>query len=117
MKKDEVERLVRGEHHEPHRLLGAHTEDGRVVIRAFRPNATAVVAIVGPEGSGEPRRGAPVEPVRVKLDQVPKAGLFEGTLDGQAPAAYRLEVTYPSGSFTIDDPYRFWPTIGELDQY
>ena len=37
MKKDEVERLVRGEHHEPHRLLGAHTEDGRVVIRAFRP--------------------------------------------------------------------------------
>ncbi len=39
MKKDEVERLVRGEHHEPHRLLGAHTEDGRVVIRAFRPDA------------------------------------------------------------------------------
>jgi 1,4-alpha-glucan branching enzyme len=117
MTRDEVERLVRGEHHEPHRLLGAHTEDGRVVIRAFRPNATAVVAIVGAEGSGEPRRGAPVEPVRVKLDQVHKAGLFEGTLDGQAPAAYRLEVTYPSGSFTIDDPYRFWPTIGELDQY
>ncbi|MFL6188642.1 MAG: GlgB N-terminal domain-containing protein, partial [Actinomycetes bacterium] len=117
MTRDEVERLVRGEHHEPHRLLGAHTEDGRVVIRAFRPDATAVVAIV-PEGSGEPQGGAPVGRVeRVKLEQVHKAGLFEGTLDGQAPAAYRLEVTYPSGSFTIDDPYRFWPTIGELDQY
>ena len=104
MKKDEVERLVRGEHHEPHRLLGAHTEDGRVVLRAFRPDATAVVALVGDE--------------RVKLDQVHPGGLFEGTLDGTTPpAAYRLEVTYPSGSFTIDDPYRFWPTIGELDQY
>ena len=90
MKKDEVERLVRGEHHEPHRLLGAHTEDGRVVLRAFRPDATAVGALVGDE--------------RVKLDQVHPAGLFEGTLGGTtAPAAYRLEVTYPSGSFTIDD--------------
>ncbi|HKO83187.1 MAG TPA: 1,4-alpha-glucan branching protein GlgB [Actinomycetota bacterium] len=104
MTSDEVERLVRGEHHEPHRLLGAHTEDGKVVVRAFRPDATAVAAIVGDE--------------RVKLEQVHKGGLFEGTLAGDdAPPAYRLEVTYPSGTFTIDDPYRFWPTIGELDQH
>ncbi|HEY7605489.1 MAG TPA: 1,4-alpha-glucan branching enzyme, partial [Actinomycetes bacterium] len=104
MTRDEVERLVRGEHHEPHRLLGAHTEDGKVVVRAFRPDATAVAALAGDE--------------RVKLELVHKAGLFEGTLDGDGPPpAYRLEVTYPSGTFTIDDPYRFWPTIGELDQY
>ncbi|HET9559215.1 MAG TPA: hypothetical protein VFS70_18895, partial [Actinomycetota bacterium] len=60
MTKDEVERLVRGEHHEPHRLLGAHTEDGRVVVRAFRPDATGVTALIGqegPEGSGEPPGG------------------------------------------------------------
>ena len=108
MTRDEVERLVRGEHHEPHRLLGAHTEDGRVVIRVFRPDATGVVALVGPEG----------KPERVKLDQVHDAGLFEGTLDGTTPpSAYRLEVSYASGGFVIDDPYRFWPTIGELDQY
>jgi 1,4-alpha-glucan branching enzyme len=101
---DEVERLVRGEHHEPHRLLGAHVEDGQVVVRAFRPAATAVVALVDDE--------------RVKLDQVHPAGLFEGALDGTTvPPAYRLEVTYAAGSFTIDDPYRFLPTIGELDQY
>jgi 1,4-alpha-glucan branching enzyme len=117
MTKDEMERLVRGEHHEPHRLLGAHTEDGKVVVRAFRPDATAVVALVGAEGSGEPRGGAPVEPVRTKLDLVHPAGLFEGRLDATTPPAYRLEVSYPSGSFTIDDPYRFWPTIGELDQH
>ena len=76
MTRDEVERLVRGEHHEPHRLLGAHTEDGRVVVRAFRPDATAVTALVGDQ--------------RVKLEQVHPAGLFEGTLDGKAPPAYRL---------------------------
>ena len=37
MTRDEVERLVRGEHHEPHRLLGAHNEGGRVVIRVSAP--------------------------------------------------------------------------------
>jgi 1,4-alpha-glucan branching enzyme len=101
---DEVERLVRGEHHEPHRLLGAHVEDGKLVVRALRPAATAVVALAGDQ--------------RVKLDQVHPAGLFEGVLDGAAaPAAYRLEVTYDAGTFTIDDPYRFLPTIGELDQH
>ena len=93
MTRDEVERLVRGEHHEPHRLLGAHTEDGRVVIRVFRPDATGVVALVGPEG----------KPERVKLDQVHDAGLFEGTLDGTTPpSAYRLEVSYASGGFVIE---------------
>ena len=64
MTKDEVERLVRGEHHEPHRLLGAHTEDGKVVVRAFRPDATAVAVLTGPED----------KPERVKLDQVHPAG-------------------------------------------
>jgi 1,4-alpha-glucan branching enzyme len=101
---DEVERLVRGEHHEPHRLLGAHLEDGKLVVRALRPAATSVVALVGDE--------------RVKLDQVHPGGLFEGVLDGAAtPARYRLEVSYQAGTFTIDDPYRFLPTIGELDQH
>jgi len=101
---DEVERLVRGEHHEPHKLLGAHVEDGKLVVRALRPAATGVVALVDGE--------------RVKLDRVHPAGLFEGVLDGAAaPPAYRLEVTYDTGTFTIDDPYRFLPTIGELDQH
>jgi 1,4-alpha-glucan branching enzyme len=31
--------------------------------------------------------------------------------------AYRLEVAYGDRTFTIDDPYRFWPTIGELDHH
>jgi 1,4-alpha-glucan branching enzyme len=38
--RQQIERLVRGEHHEPHRLLGAHLDGDRVRIRAFRPDAT-----------------------------------------------------------------------------
>jgi hypothetical protein len=107
MTRDEIERLVRGEHHEPHRLLGAHLENGRVVVRVFRPEATAVVVLLGPDGQE-----------RVKLDQVHPAGLFEGKLGGDTvPPTYRLEVAYDAGAFTVDDPYRFLPTIGELDQH
>jgi 1,4-alpha-glucan branching enzyme len=30
--------------------------------------------------------------------------------------AYRLSITHENGtSFEIEDPYRFWPTVGELD--
>jgi 1,4-alpha-glucan branching enzyme len=34
---------------------------------------------------------------------------------GSKVAAYQLEVRYRSGTFTLDDPYRFLPTVGELD--
>jgi hypothetical protein len=36
--REQIERLVRGEHHEPHRLLGAHLDGNQVTIRAWRPD-------------------------------------------------------------------------------
>ncbi len=33
------------------------------------------------------------------------------------PAGYQLAVTYEAGEFVVDDPYRFWPTLGDLDLY
>jgi 1,4-alpha-glucan branching enzyme len=101
--REPIERLVRGEHHEPHRLLGAHLDGNQVTIRAWRPDATGVVALVGDE--------------RVALTQIHPAGVFEEVLARSDIPAYRLEVAYGDRTFTIDDPYRFWPTIGELDQY
>ena len=40
-------------------------------------------------------------------------------IDGaELPLSYQLEVDYgEAGTVTIDDPYRFLPTIGELDQH
>jgi 1,4-alpha-glucan branching enzyme len=101
--REQIERLVRGEHHEPHRLLGAHLDGDRVTVRAWRPGATGVVALIGDE--------------RVSLTAVNPAGLFEVVLARGGIPAYRLEVAYGDRTFTIDDPYRFWPTIGELDQH
>src|SRR5688572_2963229 len=89
---DDVQRLLRGEHANPHGFLGVH--DGRV--RVWRPDA-ATATIVG---------GA-------QLEQVHPAGLFEG----KAPSSdYRIEAHYADGATHVaGDPYRFWPTVGDLD--
>jgi 1,4-alpha-glucan branching enzyme len=91
--RDQIERLVRGEHHEPHRLLGAHLDGDQVTIRVWRPDATGVVALVGDE--------------RVTLAAVHPAGLFEAVFARSEVPAYRLEVGYGDRTFTVDDPYRF----------
>src|SRR4051812_7811631 len=102
----DLERLVRREHNEPHAVLGAHPYDGGVVVRAFRPAAAEVRVLVAGEDP-------------VTLESVHPGGVFEGVIpDAELPLAYRLEVDYPdAGTVTIDDPYRFLPTIGELDQH
>jgi 1,4-alpha-glucan branching enzyme len=99
-----VEELVEGRLANPHSLLGAHPQNGSVVVRAFRPEAERVRVRV--EGA---------EPV--DLRRAHPAGLFEGELDGvELPLRYRLEVSYAEGTtLLVDDPYAFAPTLGELD--
>ena len=97
----EIRALANGRHTNPHQVLGLHGD----LVRAWRPDAMAV-AVVLPDGA------------RVTADRVHDAGLFEAVVPPAAAAAgYQLDVTYESGTFTVDDPYRFWPTLGDLDLY
>jgi 1,4-alpha-glucan branching enzyme len=99
-----VDELVEGRLADPHSLLGAHSQNGSVVVRAFRPEAESVrVRVEGAE---------PVE-----LERAHPAGLFEGELEGaELPLRYRLEVSYAEGAtLVVDDPYAFPPTLGDLD--
>jgi len=100
----ERELLARGEHPDPHRFLGAHPTRGGMRIRAWRPDASAVLVRV-------PQR-PPLALRRTHPD-----GLFEGTVpDVAAPLRYELEVRYPDGNtFVLDDPYSAPPQLGELD--
>jgi 1,4-alpha-glucan branching enzyme len=100
----DLDALVRREHPNPHSVLGAHPAPDGVVIRAYRPAACAITALVH---GGE----------RVELEQIHAGGVFEGLAPGaELPMGYRLEVDYgDAGTFTIDDPYSFLPTLGELD--
>jgi 1,4-alpha-glucan branching enzyme len=90
--------------HDPHATLGAHAQNGGVVVRAFRPDAVAVVA--RPEGRD------PVE-----LAPADEPGLFEGVVaDASLPLRYELELRYADGeTVVLRDPYSFPPTLGELD--
>jgi 1,4-alpha-glucan branching enzyme len=99
-----VDELVEGRLADPHSLLGAHPQNGSIVVRAFRPEAERVRVRV--EGS---------EPV--ELERAHPAGLFEGTVEGaELPLRYRLEVSYREGAtLVVDDPYAFPPTLGDLD--
>ena len=99
---EELRRLVHGEHSDPHRVLGGHVGPKGVVVRAYRPGATAMRVLVEDQ---------PPVPMR----RVHDGGVFQADLDGEKVPDYRLEVEYEAGSFTIEDPYRFWPTLGELD--
>jgi 1,4-alpha-glucan branching enzyme len=98
--RDELDRLVGGVHHDPHSILGAHaTADGRTVIRTLRPEASHVTAVVGDE--------------RTPLAHL-HDGVFGGIVDG-APPDYRIEVRYGERLFVVDDPYRWLPTLGDVD--
>jgi 1,4-alpha-glucan branching enzyme len=91
----EIEAIVKGEHQNPHGFLGHHGG----IVRVWRPGASTVVVA----GS--------------KAERVHDAGLFEARV-AESVVDYEVEVTYPDGvTVTIDDPYRHWPTLGELDVY
>ncbi|HEY7208323.1 MAG TPA: 1,4-alpha-glucan branching protein GlgB [Gaiellaceae bacterium] len=86
---------------DPHSVLGAHPQNGGVVVRAYRPDAERVL----------------VQPQGVEAELKDPDGLWEALLpDAELPLEYRLEVSYPDGNtFTLRDPYAFMPTLDELD--
>ena len=111
LQQSEAERLARGEHSDPHSVLGAHAasrEEGKrrvdgLVVRAYHPDAVGIDCL--------PADGDPV-PMECVAD-----GVFVAFVPGAAfPFAYRLRLRFANGdSWLRDDPYRFAPTLGPLD--
>ena len=103
----DLERLVAGDHHDPHQILGPHlVKDGdgrvRVVIRGWRPDAAGMAVLS--------------DGARIEMRRIHAAGVFAGVLAADALPAYRLESTDRNGTTTsFDDPYGCWPTLGEMD--
>ncbi|MGI5242885.1 1,4-alpha-glucan branching protein GlgB [Dactylosporangium sp. CA-139066] len=88
--------LIAGRAHDPHGLLGAHSDTDTTVIRALRRGAHEVAVVVDAE--------------RYPMRQVHGEGVFEVEVPG-AVHDYRIDA---DGVLT-DDPYRHLPTVGELD--
>ena len=97
-----------GTHHDPFSLLGLHEWEGRSVVRAFIPGAWQVEAI--DYESGEPI--ASLERDETAPDLF--ANVIEGR-EGRFP--YKFRITKGEHVWVEEDPYRFGPVIGELDEY
>ncbi len=97
---NDLNRIVDGAHHDPHSVLCPHKCKDGVTIRVLRPMAEAVEVVIG-------------------NDRYPLAHEYRGIWQGVLPAKdipdYRLDVTYGGQVIPADDPYRFLPTLGELD--
>ena len=104
----ELDLIVAGEHSDPHRILGLH--DG--VVRAYRPDALAMRVIPVDAGT-ETSQSGPIEMTRIH-----PAGVFEADVTAETDH-YHLEADYGQPgwvtTFRFHDPYRAWPTLGELD--
>ncbi|SES07832.1 1,4-alpha-glucan branching enzyme [Pedococcus cremeus] len=100
-----IEALAAGRHQQPHDLLGQHLEGGGLRVRVLRPMARSVV--VGFE-DGE----------RIELHHEAH-GVWTGVREGcDRTMDYRVHVAYDDGiEHEQDDPYRFAPTLGEVDRH
>lgn len=94
--------IVEGRHGDPFSVLGLHQRQGKWVITAFVPGAESLTVLTGKAGK---------EVAASHWGQ----GLFLCTLPRKA--AYRLRAEGHGTTWEFEDPFRFGPVLGELDEY
>jgi 1,4-alpha-glucan branching enzyme len=94
-----------GRHPDPFAVLGPHPGPGGLVIRAIAPAAETLEART-PDGK-----------LLAKLTKCAPDGFFEGLAPGRRRTDYRLHASNPGGTWSFDDPYRFGPVLGALDDH
>src|SRR5947208_16829863 len=93
----EIDRILSGEHADPHRVLGPHGS----TILALRPDAAAVRLVL--------HDGRTVDMTRLRPGGLLQADL--GAVDGDG-----VEAELEGGAIMRhEEPYRFWPTLGRPD--
>ncbi|HEU0127096.1 MAG TPA: alpha-amylase family glycosyl hydrolase, partial [Pseudonocardiaceae bacterium] len=99
----ELDDIVAGRHRSPHDVLGPHAVGAQVAVRTLQPDASAVSLRIGEQ----------------RLEMTPEhAGIWLAVVPQPEVPDYRLDVVDTDGATRqIDDPYRYLPTVGELDQH
>src|SRR5215831_12916604 len=82
--------IVEGRHADPFHYLGAHSEGGRTVVRAFLPDASKVEAV---DEHGDV----------AALSRIHDAGLFAGALPNGSHS-YQLRAQYGDNVVSLEDP-------------
>lgn len=100
---EDAERLVTGAHGDPFAWLGPHKAGRRWIVRALLPGAEGCDLIH--EGKAHP------------LPPLHPGGLFGGPVPPRAAGAYRLRWRFEGRTWEAEDPYRFGPLLGALDEH
>ncbi|MCI1640987.1 MAG: 1,4-alpha-glucan branching protein GlgB [Actinomyces sp.] len=97
-----LDAVAQGSYYAPHSVLGAHLGDGSVTVRTVHHLADSVEVVT---------------PDLTVAATHERGGVWVAVLPlGDIPD-YRLRVTYGDQATLLDDPYRFLPTLGEMDTY
>lgn len=94
-----LQAVAQGSYYNPHSVLGAHLGTG-VTIRVLRPGADAVTIVAGADRWPAEHEEEGIWVVAITATDIPD---------------YRVEVVYAGHSSVEDDPYRFLPTVSEVD--
>ncbi|MFN3077146.1 MAG: 1,4-alpha-glucan branching protein GlgB [Alphaproteobacteria bacterium] len=102
--------IVNSDHADPFSVLGIHAlgPKGGMVIRAFLPHALNVEVLDDTTGQ-----------VIAKMERIHQDGFHVAEFpDRKDRFSYRLRLHFwGGGSMDVEDPYRFPPVLGEMDQY
>ncbi len=99
-------RISEGTYYAPHSVLGAHLHgDGHVTVRALRHLAESVRLVTDNGDFPMTHEHGGVWVAVVPLE------------DPSHVPDYRLEISYADSVIRTDDPYRYLPTVGELDMH
>ena len=100
--RDTAMAILEGRHGDPFSVLGPHKRGGTLCVTAFVPGAERLWILTGKtEKLAAPVAGAP--------------GMFIGPLAKRG--AYRLRAEGHGATWEFEDPFRFGPVLGEMDEY
>ena len=98
---EDVTRVAAATHPDPFSVLGLHSVEGGMAIRAFLPGVARLDALIGPK-----------ETV-LELERRGFGDFFEGFLPGEEErVAYRLRAEDKGVTWEFHDPYTFGPVPG-----
>jgi 1,4-alpha-glucan branching enzyme len=95
----ELSALLRGDNADPHGFLGRQPVGGGWEVRAFHPAADRALLVTDQD--------------EFRMEMEDSRGLFLGYLPGYI--AYRLRFYSGDDWWEVEDPYRFQPTLGDID--
>jgi 1,4-alpha-glucan branching enzyme len=105
-REEDVARIAAATHDDPFSVLGLHSVDGGMAIRAFAPGVARLWAVVL------------VCDAFVPLERRDGGDFFEAFLPGETNRfAYKLRAEENGRTWDFYDPYAFGPVLGPMDDY